>query len=388
MKKWAWLLFLLVGCSKPAPEPTKPLGQSAHIDKATSQAECRFSCELWRELPDKTQNLALSPPGLVYGLHLLASGAKGQTRSEIEKALHASSPTLADEYRKFFEDMAPVMKWAQRAYVKPGVPIVEDFVKSCEQHYATEVLPLPDKASIDQWVSESTAGRIPTLAIKDLHDVSLLLVNCLYLKVDWREPFEVKDTRPETFHGSAGAGDVPTMHQDGKMLYAAGPGYQVVELPYQEDRLVFDCILPDRTDGLAKLEEDLRWEKLDETLAKLERTPVNLSLPRFQVQAEIPATTALQQLGVRQAFQPDAAQFPGISTQPLSLSGVSQQTWLKVDEQGTEAAAVTEISVSATATPEPPRDFRVDHPFLFLIRDRTTGLILFMGRVVDPEKPA
>lgn len=231
MKKWAWLLFLLVGCSQPTPEPVKPLGQSAHIDKATSQAECLFACELWRALPDKASNLAMSPPGLVYGLHLLASGAKGQTRSEIEKALHASSPALGDEYRKFFEDLGPVMKWAQRAYVKPGVPVVGEFGK----HHATEVLPLPDKASLDQWVSESTAGHIPTLATEDLREVSLLLVNCLYLKVDWREPFELKDTRPEAFHGSGWTRDVPTMHQDGKMLYAAGPGYQVVELPYQED---------------------------------------------------------------------------------------------------------------------------------------------------------
>lgn len=385
MKKWAWLVFLLVGCSKPTPEPVKPLGQSAKIDKATSQAECRFTCELWRALPDKTQNLALSPPGLVYGLHLLASGAKGKTRSEIEKALQLSSPGMADEYRKFFEDLGPVMKWAQRAYVKPGVPILADFGRRCQQHYATEVLPLPDKASIDQWVSESTAGRISTLATENLREVSLLLVNCLYLKVDWQEPFQLKDTRPEAFHGEGWTRDVPTMHQEGGMLYAAGPGYQVVELPYREDRLVFDCILSDRPGGLAKLEVELKWEKLAETLARLERASINLSMPRFEVRAQLPAALALRQLGLRQAFQPDA-QFPGISTQPLFLSGVAQQAWLKVDEQGTEAAVVTEM-IMVSATPEPPRNFRVDHPFLFLIRDRTTGLILFMGRVVDPEKP-
>jgi len=386
VKKWAWLVFLLVGCSKPTPEPVKPLGQSAKIDKATSQAECRFACDLWRALPDKASNLAMSPPGLVYGLHLLASGAGGQTRSEIEKALHASSPALADEYRKFFEDLGPVMKWAQRAYVKPGVPILADFGRRCQQHYATEVLPLPDKASIDQWVSESTAGRIPTLATQDLDEISLLLVNCLYLKVDWQEPFEIKDTRPEAFHGAGWTHDVPTMHQEGGMLYAAGPGYQVVELPYREDRLVFDCILPDRPGGLAKLEVELKWEKLAETLARLERASINLSMPRFEVQAQLPAAVALKQLGLRQAFQPDAAQFSGISTQPLFLSGVAQQTWLKVDEQGTEAAAVTEM-IMVSATPDPSRNFRVDHPFLFLIRDRTTGLILFMGRVVNPGKP-
>lgn len=150
---------------------------------------------------------------------------------------------------------------------------------------------------------------------------------------------------------------------------------------------MFDCILPDRTDGLAKLEDGLRWGKLDETLAKLERAPINLSLPRFQVRAELPTKTALQQLGVRQAFQPEAAQFTGISAQPLFLSAVIQQTWLKVDERGTEAAAVVEMGLTPAATAEPPREFRVDHPFLFLIRDRTTGLILFMGRVVDPGKP-
>ncbi len=315
--------------------------------------------------------------------HLLASGAEGETRAQLLTALHNPASKLSDDYRKYFDDIDPVLNWGQRLFARPGVPLGRKFLEQAREHYATEVVPLVDQAAIDDWVKRSTSGKVPSLAFESLDGVSLLLLNCLDLKIAWREPFKVEDTHPEPFHGAGWTRQVPTMEQQAEMLYAQATGYRVLELPYQQERFAFDCILPDHSEGLGDLEKNLDWAKLAATLARLEPTSIHLRLPRFQINFRQDFEPALKTLGIRRAFDSEA-QFTPINPS-LHLSGVTQQGWVRINEEGTEAAAVTEMMM-ASGTPEPALEFRVDHPFLFLLRDKTTGMILLLGRVADPEQ--
>ena len=228
-----------------------------------------------------------------------------------------------------------------------------------------------------------TEGRIRELALTERQrsEIRLLLVNCLYFKGEWERPFERGATSDRPFHSGAETLSVGTMWRKGEFKVSVGPGFRLLELPYRGDRLVFDCLLPDKLDGLQELHDKLDWKMLHRALAGLQSESVILSLPRFRVESELEAGAALQTLGVRRAFA-ETAQFEGIAPY-LWISSIHQQTWLELDEKGTEVAVVTH-AVMASASPEKPHEFTVDHPFMFLIRDRGTGLILFMGQVVRP----
>jgi len=200
-------------------------------------------------------------------------------------------------------------------------------------------------------------------------------------------------TRPRPFHAPGGSRDVPTMYQVETFGYAEAPGVQVLEMRYQGEELAMDILLPTAKDGLPALEQQVDAARLGTWLGALKPERLGVSLPKFTIDPPqaITLSDELKALGMVNAFERKLADFTGIAAPPdpadrLVISQVFHKAFVKVDEKGTEAAAATAIMMERAGGPPPakPKEFTADHPFLFVIRDLRSGLILFLGRLVDP----
>jgi serpin B len=239
---------------------------------------------------------------------------------------------------------------------------------------------------INAWVSDQTEQRIPELLVPGTitRDERLTLVNAIYLKAAWLTPFTEDATKPGPFTRLDGSTvDVPLMHLGESLSYAAGDGWQAVELPYVGGSLAMTIIVPD---DLTAFEAALTPERLATITGALESRPVILTLPKFGTESKIDLATTLAAMGMPTAFLPGPADFTGITTEePLFISAVIHQANIDVDEKGTTAAAATAVVIRAGSAPAEPVTLTVDHPFLFALRDVPTSSVLFLGRITDPS---
>ncbi|MBT7461130.1 MAG: serpin family protein, partial [Waddliaceae bacterium] len=251
-------------------------------------------------------------------------------------------------------------------------------------------------ATINGWVAENTNDKIlDILTEQDVSDSTrLVLVNALYFKGSWQHPFRAENTIEDPFYVST---EVTTMaemmNQTTKIPYHKGEGYSVVALPYQEESseipgYAMVIIVPDDYNGITAVEENLDIETVMNDYASLEPTKVQLSMPKFSMRKKVLLNEVLQQMGMVTPFTGDA-DFSDINGfGDLSISKVIHETFIDVDEEGTEAAAATAVTMNLTSvySPEPAVVVRADHPFMAFIVDQATGSILFMGKVVNPKE--
>ncbi|HEX9258394.1 MAG TPA: serpin family protein, partial [Acidimicrobiales bacterium] len=242
--------------------------------------------------------------------------------------------------------------------------------------------------TINGWVADQTAQRIPELIAQGVLDgmTRLTLVNAVYLKAAWRQPFYEGATKDAPFNRADGSiVDVPLMALSERLRYGKGDGWQAVELPYVGGSLAMTIVVPDRG-ALATFEQGFDLATIENVVAALSPRQVDLRLPKFDVEQSLQLNDALVALGMPDAFDPDRADFsPMLGTEKLYISDVIHQANMTVDEKGTEAAAATAIVMRATSAPIDPVQLTVDRPFLVLLRDLPTGAILFAGRIADPS---
>lgn len=372
---------------------------------ALVQGNRRFTLDLYREVArEERGNIFLSPVSVALALGPLTAGARGETRAAIGRALsypqtgEALHPALGSLQRGL-ERAGPNATisianalWLGRAFA-PHPP----FLETARTHYGAAVETLDfggDRegaaARINRWASEETRGRITQVIVPSSlgPDTRLIVTNAVYFLADWANPFP-PNSRPAPFIlANRSRVAVPTMAQTDRFRHFDGDGFAALDLPYRDERLVMTVLLPDGADGLPELERWLTPARLDRTLAALDRAEpdfVDVTLPRLGSSANYALNGPLGRLGMRLAFTP-RADFGGISATPLAISEVSQFTFLRVDEEGTEAAAVTvgHIMVTGSRMRRRPVVFHADHPFLFMLRDRESGAILFFGRIVRP----
>jgi serpin B len=238
---------------------------------------------------------------------------------------------------------------------------------------------------IDGWVSDQTQARIPKL-LDTLDPLTrLVLVNAIYMKAPWLSQFDDGNTAPAPFTRLDGSQvSVPTMSQGIDVgSYAAGTGWQAVELPYLGGSLAMTIVVPS---DLTAFEGTLSGARFTEITSALKRTSVELTLPRFKAETKVDLVETLTTLGMPLAFDSRKADFSAITkSEPLFISAVAHQANISVDEKGTEATAATAVVVQATASPAPAPVVHVDRPFIFAVRDTKSGAILFLGRVMDPS---
>jgi len=246
--------------------------------------------------------------------------------------------------------------------------------------------------TINDWVKAQTRDKITDLIPADSLNAMtrLVLVNAVYFKADWEAQFEKDYTGPEEFWvAESDSKEVQMMSLNGhKMNFARLDELDcsMVELPYKGERIVMQIILPKQRTGVFQLENKLAEVDLQTLFSEKKRNvKVDLSLPRFKLSHSLALSDSLKQMGMADMFS-GKADLSGITgNRDLYVSSVVQKVFVEVNEEGSEAAAATGVMVMMRSMPAPNQQFLVDHPFIFIIRDKLTGMILFQGRVVDPS---
>jgi serpin B len=410
-----------------------------------------FGLDLFRQLLADPQlglahkNAVFSPTSIALALGMARAGAKGDTASQMDAVLHtagwdALGPGLnsldralasRDATWQDYEgtEHALALRIANAAYGQQGWKIEQAYLDAIASAFGAG-LRLVDfitnrdaaRKAINAWVSDQTAKRIPQLlGPTDLDSrTRLVLVNAIYLKANWEQEFSADETKPAPFTRLDGTPvTVPTMYtvRGGGVTYrpipyAHGSGWQAVELRYKGGAgygnapLAMTLVLPDDLAAFEKSLNAAQLERISSALANqrkafgkpgfVESYPydLHLYLPRFSIETRADLPPVLDALGMPLAFDPEAADFTGIHVHEnvidrLYISRVIHQANIDVNEKGTEAAAATAVVMATGGGPSPLKEItlRLDHPFLFFVRDLDTGAVLFMGQVTDPSAP-
>lgn len=390
----------------------EPARDAASRARPAVRAGNAFALDLYRHAAGSEGNLFFSPYSAHVALAMTLAGARGETAEEMAKVLRlegtgdeafgALAEALAEASkrgdRELFQLSVANALWGQR-----GFPFDAGYIRLLEGTYRAKFEALDfarateaARAAINRWTAERTANKIPELLAEGiLHPlVRLVLTNAVYFRSAWEHPFEPGDTKEGPFRLADGRTvQVPFMRQTARLAFAEGGGFQAVEIPYAGGGLAMVVVLPEEAGGLTEIEREIarlpeRLETLDPKRPGAVR-PVDLSIPRFRIERELPLKALLQAMGMKLAFDRMKADFSGMTgARDLFISKAVHKAFVDVDERGTEAAAATAVvmALRGPAKPETPVVFRADRPFLFLIRERSTGAILFLGRVLDPSR--
>jgi len=346
---------------------------------------------------------------VALALAMARAGARGETAAEmdvvlgavasdehagwlnaLDAALAGRSGTFPDAVGKPY----PVaLRIANAPFAQRGMTLVPAYLEALASRFGAGLRlvdyradPEAARRQINGWVDEQTVQRIPELLVPGIitTDTRLTLVNAIYLKAPWLTPFSPEATKPGAFSRPDGSTvDVPMMSLSESLPYAEGTGWRAVELPYVGGSLALTIIVPD---SMAAFQSSLTPDLLAGLTGALQPRSVQLALPKFGIESKTDLATTLAAMGMPLAFDPDRADFSGITTEErLVISAVIHQANIDVDEKGTEAAAATAVVMRATGAPAEPVALRVDRPFLFALRDVPTGAILFLGRIADPS---
>jgi serine protease inhibitor len=357
----------------------------------------------------RSGNVVLSPVSAALDLSMVLNGADGQTRQEMLSALSLSEWKLS-AINEANAQLVKVIRtpansitlsvadslWAdsRRVTLRP------DYVKQTQAWYDAEMTDIdfssPTAATrINGWASKETHGRIAKVIDRiDPADLVLLL-NAVYFKGQWTHKFEKAQTQQRDFTLAGGSvKQVPRMAQSGRFDYFETPQLQAIRLSFGDGDLAMEVLLPAKSSSLGALEAGLTAEHWTSWQAQYAPRSGTIELPRFELKSNYRLNEPLQALGMTRAFQPDGAQLAGmfssapgqLRTGRFVISSVVQSTYWKVDEEGSEAAAVTTIGIRAAAVARPVQPFRmiVDRPFFCAIEDRRSGALLFVGAIYDP----
>jgi serpin B len=332
---------------------------------------------------------------------MLLDGARGQTAAGMSATLaqlhpgrdyHTAVASLAEELAKQANLAGNQLTIAN---VQQGVRLESEFEQTVGTLYHAPLTPLDFRANAEQarhdinsWTAQHTNGRIPELFAP--HSISadtcLVLTSAIYFYGKWRSPFDPHNTRVEPFQvGEGHTVDAKFMHQKTDFLYGETASAQILEMKYQDTPLALDIVLPKANDGLAELEQSIKPEMLSTWFGALTSRKVETAIPKFRAESAFLLRDMLSRMGMADAFS-KTADFSGIDGRhDLFLGDVVHKAFVDVSEEGTEAAAATGAAVHFMAMrPQQQITFRADHPFVFFIRDTTSGVILFEGRLVHP----
>lgn len=367
-----------------------------------------FAFDLLRHTAaDRTRNSVISPISVSIALGMLLNGADGATFDAMRLGLrhatpNAPAPSLPEmnaAYRGLIDllrglDPTSTMRVANGIWYSEGFAVAPTFLDAARAAFDAAIREVDFSdgrtlGEINGWVKEQTAGKIPTI-LEVIHpDDVMYLINAIYFKGAWKDAFDPRKTVSGTFHGAAGAQQVPMMTREirQKVLYA--DRYAVTELPYGNGAFTMALVLPNEGQDVQTLINEFTTTGWDAMLGDLAATAAtvttDLTLPKFKVELTRELNDDLTAVGMGDLFDPTRANLTKLATGPeqLYVGFVRHKTFVDVNEVGTEAAAVTAIGIRVTSTPVGPPPFRVDRPFLFAIRERFSGTILFLGKIVS-----
>jgi len=355
--------------------------------------------QITREQPDT--NVFISPFSVSSVLQMVATGAAGDTKAEMQRVLKTDglpAETLnaagKDLNQSLNSQTNVILNLANAIWYKEGFHLKPGFVSDNKKFFSAKLAGVdfrkPESAqTINDWADTSTHGKIKQVVQWPFDPLTrVILANAIYFKGKWDRPFDKQATKDHAFNVLPGgmSKQVPMMWQHGHFNYQQGDGFQAVRLPYAGGRLQMYLFLPDTNSSPAKLLADFNadtWR--NKILPEFQDKVGTLAIPRFKLDYNVTLNDPLKALGMRRAFTDDA-DFSAMADEPLFVSEVKQKSFVEVNEEGTEAAAVTTVTMRATAVfrPEKPFEMIVDRPFLFVIGDDSTKSVLFMGVIYDP----
>jgi len=365
-----------------------------------------FAFDLYQAIRREEGNLFFSPYSISAALAMTYAGARGETESQMvevlgflpQEDLHAGFNALdlslqaqtTDEDGGFQLNIANAL-WGQLDYT-----FLQGFLDVLAANYGAGLhlldfggAPEASRLTINDWVAQQTQEKIQNLLTPGTitTETVLVLTNAIYFLGKWATPFEARFTSGGVFHLlDCTEVTVPMMHERMYQDYAVGEGYQAVQLDYRGCDMSMVLILPD-PGWFEAFEASLTAERFEEIVAALSWTYMDLALPKFTFEDSFQLGETLPAMGMPDAFDANVADFSGMDgTRNIAISGVVHKAFVAVDEEGTEAAAATAvIAVGTGMMPREPIPVVFDRPFLFAIRDKATGTVLFLGRVLDPS---
>ncbi|SFD02638.1 serpin family protein [Spirosoma endophyticum] len=395
------VLLTAVSCknSTVTPTPDVPVGE-LRVSTPFADQTNQFAFDLAKQVntaEGQTRNVFISPLSLHIALGMILNGANGQTAQEIQKTLKLDAQTLAEAnttYQNLMENLPTVdpgvtVTLANSVWNRNTFPIETSFQDILKKTFKADVSAenFDDPATvgkINAWASQKTNGKIPKVIDQIQGNDVMFLLNALYFKGDWKTQFDPSKTMDSPFNlASGGTTNVKMMRLENIFRQAFRSTYTAIELPYGSDKYAMTVLLPSQNTTIDALINSLGstdWAQLQKDMTPGE---IDFGLPKFTLSYEIKLNNALSALGMPTAFT-DRADFTKINAKGgLTLSFVKQNTFVAVDEKGTEAAAVTTGGVSTTSARVP---ILCDRPFVFVIHEKTSGTVLFVGKIADPTK--
>ena len=413
-------LLAIIGCSQPVSaaeiKSDKPRNTAPAVSQTDTQtladSNAALALALYQQINKQPGNLFYSPYSISEALAMTYGGANGTTDSQMAAALQftLSQQQLHPAFNSIDIALASRGQGAQgidgkgfklnvvnAIWGQKGFNFASAYLDLLAQNYgaglrivdfknATE----ESRKTINQWVSDQTAAKIQDLLPQgSLTTLTrLVLTNAIYFNAAWATQFEKSMTQNAQFTLLDGTTvTVPMMQQKDKFYkYVEGTNYKALEMPYSGNQLSMDILLPN-SGQFNTFEAALNSQQINSIINAMQSAPVDLTMPKFKIESELGLKKSLAALGMKDAFDPSLADFSGMDGQKdLFITDVLHKSYVTVDEAGTEAAAATGVIVGTTAMPTNIKEFNMNRPFIFLIRDNPTGSILFLGRVVDPSK--
>jgi serpin B len=394
------VLFGLLGEMMYTPDTT----HTTALPPAFMREQTRFAFTFFTTLRQAqgNMNMFISPTSLAYALAMTYNGADGATQQAMAQALHVQGmgiPAVNEAFAALMQatqqaDPDVTLTIANALWAREGLSFAPDFLQRNQQYYHAEVdvLDFDDPgavATINGWVSKQTHGKIPSIVDELKPETIMVLINAIYFKGGWTEPFDEDETTDLPFTLLDGTTkEVPMMTQFDSYRYYAGEDFQAVSLPYGKERIMMTIFLPSEETTLPAWLQQLDATTWRQWLDNMSEEDGSVRLPRFKLEDDHSLEDTLTHMGMGLAFDCTQADFSRMYAMPnVCISSVRQKTFVEVNEEGTEAAAATSVEMELTsAMPMPAEPFTmiVDRPFFFAIHDDETGAILFMGMIVEP----
>ena len=368
-----------------------------------------FAFDIYNSLRSENGNLILSPYSISLALAMTYAGARGETEAQMTQTLHFTPQdklhpsfntldlALEKEPINLDKDKEPMqLNIANAVWAEKTFSFLPEFLDTIAINYGAGVNladfknePNQERTTINNWVSDQTEDKINDLLPDGsiTTDTRMVLVNAIYFKADWLDQFDANHTGDYPFNLLDGTQvNIPMMGQGMYIPYTQGEGYTAVELPYAGDTAAMDIIVPD-VGKFEDIESALTGDMFNTIIGNMSQTSLMLSLPKFKFESSFGLSNTLDQLGMVDAFNANTADFSGMTgNKDLFIGNVIHKAFVAVDEEGTEAAAATAVIMEAAGAPMWDVSLLVDRPFIFIIRDKVNGQILFIGRVLNPAQ--
>ncbi len=396
---------MVVSCDRLRDEPQP--GDPVQVDLTLKQKEVvdsanTFAFDLFRPVvsEDKgSKNLMISPFSITSALSMALNGAASGTYNAISHTLRYDSQTLQEvneTYLKLTKEMITVdprvtIEIANSVWLEKRLVVKQPYIDALRTWYLAEArnIDVSDPGAVDLvngWIEEKTHDKIRDMLDGLSPDLAMLLINAIYFNGRWRYQFDKKETADKPFYITPDAPvNVPMMYQKENFAVIRSENATMIDLPYGQGNYTMVVMLPDEGVTLQEVAATLSPKRWNTWMQQLSygTSEVQLSLPRFEYEYKRSLNDDLKALGMEVAFG-TWADFSNITDQSIMISGVLHQTFIRTDEEGTEAAAATVVEFEFTSVPQ-THVVNVNRPFLYFIRESTTGTLVFMGQVVDPR---